>query len=422
MSKTPNDSSNVTVIKSVIGDVIEQAMSAQTDIGGEAIWPINPWTLLSLYRAIPEHGRAIQVKANGAFGRGLVGKDASKLNDLTKSGFGSLAVALGVDRGTYGNAFLQKIRGSGGKLEGLRRLPALTMRKRIIGDTVSYVQTTLVNGREVKEYFDEDEIIHIKDPCPSGFHYAYPSWSGVQELMQLAVAAVRHNASFFENGAMPEYAIIFKGSSPSKEVEADIKEFFQKEFRGVDNAHRTLVIGTNEETTIEIKKLTADVKDGDFIKLMDAARDRMPVAHGTPPRVLGIMSAGQLGGGGEMAEQLFTFEALTCKPERQQFMEQISPVLDELGLAAGDLEDGLGDNEVAFRSLDLTPPKDDFEHLPDLVTSGVVRPEEARAVVPWLQGLLADGSESAGAGAQGAISRSAGGDALDALAALLARS
>lgn len=393
---------------------IDGILSARAEVGldGEFLWPIEPRNLAVLYRASAEHGRAVHVKAESAFGGGLIG-EAKKIEDLCDTGATELFVLLGLDLETYGNAFLQVIRSSDGeRIIGLRRLPAITMSRYREG----YLQRVgKPNGDTRKVTFTAREIVHLREPCPLGRRYALPTWIGAEGMLELAYAATRYNASFFKNNAIPEYAITFKGVTPSAEQKRAIQTFFRNEHQGMDNAHRTLIMTSGEEGEIEIKRLTADVKDGDFLKLIDAARDRLPVAHGVPPRMLGIMTAGQLGGGGEVSGQLFTFEHLTLKPKRRRMLDQLRPTLKEIGLVPGNTEDSLQDGQVAFRPLDLTPPKDDAEDLPALVNAQIITAEEARALMPMLANLATAGDGTP-------IERSAPANSMDALVALLARS
>lgn len=396
---------------------IEGLLTSRAEVGldGEFLWPMPVHNLSALYRASSEHSRAIHVKAEGAFGGGLIGA-SERIEELCDTGATELFMLLDLDLGTFGNAFLQVIRSNDGeRIIGLRRLPAITMSRYRNG----FLQRVgKPNGDTRKVTFTAREIIHLREPCPMGRRYALPTWIGAEGMLELALAATRYNASFFKNNAIPEYAITFKGLTPSAAQKKAIQDFFRNEHQGFDNAHRTLVMTTGEEGEIDIKRLTAEVKDGDFLKLIDAARDRIPVAHGTPPRVLGIMTAGQLGGGGEVTGQLFTFEHLTLKPKRRRMLDQLRPLLKELGLKPGRAEDTLGDNEIAFRALDLTPPKDDAEDLPGLVSSGIISPEEARLLLPALANSPQSGSERAGA----PVERSAPKGSMDALVALLARS
>ncbi len=416
-SSTPPQSDAQAITIEVQKSEIDGFLSArgETGLDGEYLWPIPPHSLAVLYRSSAEHSRAIHVKAEGAFGGGLLG-EVAKIEELCDTGATELFTQLGLDLETYGNAFLQVIRSSdGARILGLRRLPAVTM-SRLRDGFLQRVPRP--DGDSQKIRFTAREIVHLKDLCPEGRHYALPTWIGASGMLELAFAATRYNASFFKNNAIPEYAITFKGITPSADQKKQIQEFFRNDFQGMDNAHRTLILTSGEDGEVKIERLTADVKDGDFLKLIDAARDRIPVAHGTPPRILGIMSAGQLGGGGEVSGQLFIFEHLTLKPKRRRMLDQLRPLLKELGLAPGDPEASLVKGQVAFRPLDLTPPKDDEQNLPDLVNAGIVTQDEARALLPALANLT--GSPSAGAGAP--VARSAPTTSIQALAALLARS
>jgi hypothetical protein len=408
-----DDGVTVIVQKSEIDGLLTSR--AEVGLDGEFLWPIEPRNLAVLYRASAEHGRAIHVKAESAYGGGLIGdvNGIERIEELCDTGVAELCVLLGLDLETYGNAFLQVIRSSDGeRIIGLRRLPAITMSRYRKG----YIQRIgRPNGEARKVHFTAREIVHLREPCPLGQRYALPTWIGAEGMLELAHAATRYNASFFKNNAIPEYAIIFKGVTPTAVQKRAIQNFFRNEHQGLDNAHRTLIMTSGEEGAVEIKRLTADVKDGDFLKLIDAARDRIPVAHGTPPRILGIMSAGQLGGGGEVSGQLFMFEHLTLKPKRRRMLDQLRPVLKEIGLKPGDPEGALGDGEVAFRPLDLTPPKDDAEDLPGLVDAGIITAAEARVLLPMLANLAQGGSGTP-------IERSAPAGSMDALVALLARS
>ncbi len=389
-------------------------MRAEVGLDGEFLWPVEPRALATLYRASAEHSRAIHVKAESAFGGGLIG-EAGRIEALCDTGATELFITLGLDLETYGNAFLQVIRSrDGARILGLRRLPAITMSRFRAGFLQRVTNPT---GGTRKITFTAREIIHLREPCPMGRHYAYPTWIGAEGMLELAHAATRYNAAFFRNNAIPEYAITFRGVTPSAAQKEAIRDFFRNDFRGMDNAHRTLILTSGEEGEVSIDRLTADVKDGDFLKLIDAARDRIPVAHGTPPRILGIITAGQLGGGGEVSGQLFIFEHLTLKPRRRRMLDQLRPLLRELGLAPGDPDTGLAEGQVAFRPLDLTPPKDDAENLPELVQAGIVTQEEARALLPALANMAGEASDGAGA----PIARSAPATQVQALAALLAR-
>lgn len=381
---TPRDLPTASVVKSDIADLLSPM--AHVGIDGEHLWPIAPQALLALYKSSAEHGRAIQVKAESGFGGGLIGGGAATLEALCQGGAASLFTALEVDVGTYGNGFMQIVRGPGGNILELRRLPAITMHRYRDG----YLQRApLPGGRVRKITFTADEVIHLRDLCPGGGRYALPSWIGADGMLELTHAAMRHNAGFFSNAAIPEFAVIFKGTTPSQAEKDAIREFFRQQYQGIERTHRTLLLHLSEDADVKFEKLTADVKDGDFLKLLDAARDRMPVAHGVPPRMLGIMAGGQLGGGGEVEGQFFVFENLTLKPRRRRTLDQIAPVLRELSLVALPPDGSTPGNAVGFRPLDMPAPTTPAQAQPQSATEPPEMPVSRSGGTDPLDGLVA---------------------------------
>jgi HK97 family phage portal protein len=217
----------------------------------------------------------------------------------------------------------------------------------VLKDKAGFVQWIYeVDGHLKEIFFRPDEILHLRVPCSGGFHYALPQWIGGQGMIELTAAATAYNAAFFRNRAIPDYAIITKQGMLSEAAKAKVQDFFRGEFAGAENAHRALYIPAGAGSEVEFKKLTEDRKEADFLKLLDAARERIITAHGVPPRMLGIMTAGQLGGGGEVAEQLKVFEVTSLRPKRRRMAEQWEITTGEMGLET-----------LEFAPLDLEPEK-----------------------------------------------------------------
>lgn len=346
---------------------------SRVGLDGALWWPVPPLGLLQLYLHSPEHARAVHIKAAGAYGLGMEFErdpDAARFEGLCETGSADLFEGLGIDGQTYGNDWLETVRDGRRRLLKLQRLPAVTMSRTKDG---GHIQRIFDGDKERVIRFAPDEARHFRAPCPSGGWYAYPSWMGAHGMMELAAAAVSYNQAFFNNSAIPEYAIITKGFELSDTQKDATRTFFRSEYKGLSSAHRTLYLHLPEkEHEIDFKRITADTKDADFLKLLDAARDRLPIAHGVPPRMLGIVTAGQLGGGSEVTAQLDLFEKLTLQPIRSKRLAQLQPILRELGIKPQD---------VRFRGLDLTPPDTDQSHLADWVAAGILTAAEAREVI-----------------------------------------
>lgn len=360
------------MFKSALPSLLSHYQPRGMAIDGALWWPVSPLGLLQLYLSSPEHCRACHVKAAGAYGRGMVfagDADARRFGDLCERGPADLWVDCGLDAEVYGNDWVETVRTPAGRLLALAHRPAVTIQRLVGGGAI---QRIWEGSRETVTRFAPTQIQHYRPPCPGGGYYAYPTWYGAAGMADLADAAVRYNQSFFANAAIPEYAIITKGFELSQSQKDATKEFFCNSFRGLDKAHRTLYLHLpDKEHEIEFRRVSAEAKDGDFIKLLDASRDRLPVAHGTPPRILGIVAAGQLGGGSEATAQNKQFEDLTLIPMRARRLNQLRPIFRELGIRP---------ENAQFVPLDLTPPDTDADNLAEWVAAGILTPDEARAV------------------------------------------
>jgi len=310
--------------------------------------------LFMLYRYSGTHARACHVKAEGAFGGGLIGKGAEKFEALTTTGSADLFTCIGGDLEVYGNGYMEVVRNARNQIIGVMHLPANTMYRNI--NKRDYTQVEFSPTGEQKVFnFPAKNIIHFRYYCPSAYYYALPQWIAVDGMIELVHLAVEYNKKFFNNNTLPEHAIITKGGRElSPEQKRAVKEFFRKEFGGVNNSHKNLYIHLGEGQSIEFKALSSGLKDGDFLKMLDAIKDYLPMAHGVPPRLLGIITAGSLGGGSEVVGQLKIFEDYTLAPRRRRMRDMLRPILAELGIAW---------DSIQFPPHDITPP--DVATVPD---------------------------------------------------------
>lgn len=348
----------------------------QIGIDNSLIWPISPRGLIALYLNSPEHCRCVQIKANSAFGAGIeFESDADKIvfENACETDATGLFVDLGVDLEVFGNAWLETAR-SGNIITALKRLPSLTMRQLING---GHIQTVYDGAQDIQVVFSAEEAMIFKVSCPAGNAYSYPSWIGVNGMIELAEAATRYNEKFFTNRAMPEYCITTSGYELTDAQKETARSFFGSEYKGLDNAHRTLYLHLpSTEAKIEFKQITADVKDGDFLSLLNACRERIPMAHGVPLRVLGATASGQLGNGAEVTQQLKVFEDFTLKPMRNRLMSQLRPMFQQMGITS----------EAQFVQIDTTSEDDFTASISGWLADGLIDRMEAREMIGLQQG------------------------------------
>ncbi|MCK5872896.1 MAG: phage portal protein, partial [Methylococcales bacterium] len=271
------------VLPSLLGNLTNTTSSG---IENEIFWPVSQSSLLQFFFSSAEHSRCCQIKAEGAFGNGVVGDKSEVIEELCLTGSADLFTQIGLDLEIYGNGFLEIIR-AGSKIIGLSYLPAITMYRK--NNLIDFVQKIVKpDGLEVFNHFDETEVIHFRHADSAGGYYSLPMWYGGSDMIELLNAATAWNKTFFEQNAMPTYAIITKGKPLNDAEMLAVQEVFRNDYKGLDNAHKTLLLHVGDtDAEIEFKQLTSSIKDGDFLKLLDAATGRITIAHGVPPRLLG---------------------------------------------------------------------------------------------------------------------------------------
>jgi hypothetical protein len=200
---------------------------------------------------------------------------------------------------------------------------------------------------------------------PRSTYYGEPDYLASLEAIATNAKIDAFNNAFFSNSARADKAIIFEGAEPSDEQLGAFREFFGSNFRGYNNAHKTLVISAQgENAKVKIEDLSK-IDDLSFEKLKSVTRDEIIAAHGVPPRMMGVVTAGNLGGGGELIGQLHSFNELTIIPKQ----EEIEWFFDSIGYP------------VKLKPIDVANYKDDAELVGSLISQGIIDTAEARRIL-----------------------------------------
>jgi PBSX family phage portal protein len=206
---------------------------------------------------------------------------------------------------------------------------------------------------------------------PSSRFYGEPDYLAAINSILVNQNIDLYNEMFFQNGAVPRLAIMFENSEPSDEQLEAFKKFFSSSFKGVKNAHKSLVLTAPPNTDgtaakINIQEL-GESKDLSYEKLKSIGRDEIIAAHCVPPRLAGVVNSGGWGGSGEFLAQMHAFNEMVVKP-KQEIIEEF---FTRLGL------------KIKLKPLDITSFKDDSELVRGLVEAGIISVPEARNIIGW---------------------------------------
>lgn len=302
--------------------------------------------LLDMFYINTYHRRCIMLKA--ALLSNI--EDGSKLENqyMTPK---DLLYAFVLNAEIYGNAFLEIC------YDKLYILPTIEAR---VNENREVYQ--LKNSKTTKL-----SAKHMLYYSPKSRYYGEPDYLATLLPILINAKADSFNDSFFNNSARADKAIVFENAEPDEGQITAFKEFFGSNFKGYENAHKTLVVtamGENAKVRFEDLSKTDDLS---FEKLKNINKDEIIAAHGVPPRMVGVMSASALGGGGELIGQLHSFNELTIIPKQ----EQIEWFFYQIGFP------------IKLKPIDVTNFKDDSDLVTNLVSSGILSLNEARAILGY---------------------------------------
>lgn len=272
----------------------------------------------------------------------LDGKLAA-LNDEME--FNEIMMNVWTDVESMGNGYLEIGRNRDGSLGYLGHIPAQTLRVR--GSRDGYIQVVSNKYVYFRNFGDQDspnplgndttrggdpspnEVIHYKKYSPMSTYYGVPDIIAALPATLGDKFAKEYNLDYFENKAVPRYALIVKGAKLSAKAEQTLINYFQNELKG--KHHGTLYIpvpasyGQNVE--VEWQQLEVGVQEGSFINWLKEARQEILMVHRVPPNKVGIFANANLAISRDADR---TFKEQVCHPEQRRVEKKLNKLFEQL--------------------------------------------------------------------------------------------
>lgn len=288
-----------------------------------------------------------------------------------------------VDYYAIGNAHLELARDRRGRIAELYHVPGRTVRRDSHFDGYWQVKDNRqhrfsafaarqqqARGEDVTVQADRNEIVRMAEYDPRDDYYGMPGWYAALGVMGLDRTILEFNTALFRNGLMAHFAVVVTGGRLSADGRVAVQRFVQDQAQGVENAGRVLLIEDEDDRVkIEFKQLNLDIEQLIIREVQDHFRDTVIAAHGVPPRLLGIVTQGQLGATGEVEGQLRTMRESVLRPGKRKLETVLRVVL-------GDVSPGVW---VRFAEMDITSVRDDADFYDRMIERGVFTACEVRA-------------------------------------------
>ena len=246
------------------------------------------------------------------------------------------------DMYALGNGYIEIGRRNDGSIGYVGHVPATQIRVRKGRD--GFVQQVFSNKKPqavfFRNYGDKEtpdpinhdpkpnELMHLKMYSPTNTYYGVPAIVSALSSVVGDKFAQEYNIDYFENKAIPRYAIVIKGAKLSEKGKQELVKYFRNEVKGKN--HGTLVIPLpatmGQQVDVKFEKLEGGVQDASFEKYRKANRDTIISAHRVPPTKVGIFDNANLAVSRDADK---TFKEQVIGPDQERIEKRINRIVAE---------------------------------------------------------------------------------------------
>jgi len=214
---------------------------------------------------------------------------------------------------------------------------------------------------------DETNQLYLHQPyTPGSKYYPIPLYQGAIKVIDLDSEIDTFHLANIKNGLAPSLAITTFTNGTEDERE-QIERMLQSQYSGAEKAGRMLYMDVaSREEMPEIKTIDLNVADGYYSELNESTTQKILTAHRiTSPMMLGIKTAGQLGGREEVENAYLLFLNTVIKPLQQDILDCLNYIMDynypgtELGVIQTNLFENNAEEDAVVTGTDAEVGEDD---------------------------------------------------------------
>lgn len=176
---------------------------------------------------------------------------------------------------------------------------------------------------------EPSQIMYFKKYSPSMSYYPPPDYLGGVTTIQLDIEVKNFHLNNTQNSMMPSVAVIFKNGVPSEEERDIMYRQLEAKYASTNNAGKFfLFYAETPETAPEIVPIPNNASDAWYGNMAPQIEQTILTSHRiTSPMILGIKTAGQLGGRNEMLDAYDLFLETVIKPIQEEVLKAFEKVL-----------------------------------------------------------------------------------------------
>ena len=313
-----------------------------------------PQTLIDLYHKSSVHATAVNAKHQAVIGQGLTGLDEDILDYANKEGetWNDVFYKVALDRVLYGGFALEVIWSNDRtKIAEVYHIDYSYIRAKKMderGNCPGYYvwrdwskRGFVPNKKDIPylprfsrvDRTSPSQLIYFK-PYTSGLdYYPLPDYMGSLKTIELDTEVDNFHTNNLKNGLAPSLAITTFTDADEEEREA-IERMLRGAYAGSDNAGSLMYMDVaNREQMPEIVPIPQNGADGYYTTVNDMVTQKILTGHRiTSPMLVGIKTAGQLGGREELLDSYAHFLTTVIYPMQSDILKTFESIFKVNGI------------------------------------------------------------------------------------------
>ena len=174
------------------------------------------------------------------------------------------------------------------------------------------------------------QLLYVKEYRPGTQYYPLPSYVGALNYIAIDAEISNFHLAHIINGMSPNYMINFTNGIPTDEERRKIKQQFETEYTGSDNAGKFFITFSEDKERVPIlTPISADNLDEQFIQLQDTVLQNILSGHKVvSPMLCGIKSDGiNFGSGEEIRNAYEIYTNTVIKPIQKEVCDALNKIL-----------------------------------------------------------------------------------------------
>ena len=314
-----------------------------------------PQLLIDLYHRSSVHSTAINSKHQAVVGQGLTGIDESILEYANKEGesWNDIFNKVALDRVLYGGFALEVIWSNDRtKIAEVYHIDYSYIRAKKMNDRghvpgyyvwkdFGKMKGFLPNKSDIPylpkfnrvDRTSPSQLVYFK-PYTSGLdYYPLPDYVGSLKTIELDTEVDNFHTNNLKNGLAPSLAITTFTDADVEERE-EIERMLRGAYSGTDNAGSLMYMDVaNRDQMPEIVPIPQNGADGYYTTVNDMVTQKILTGHRiTSPMLVGIKTAGQLGGREELLDAYSHFLTTVIYPMQSDILKTFEAIFKVNGI------------------------------------------------------------------------------------------